>query len=241
MTNPAENTDTVEYGASTIEYTLIYTPRKTLGISVHPDLSVTVNAPEGSDIELIRQKIRKRASWILRQQRDFRRYSPDFPPRRYVSGETHRYLGRQYRLKVIEDESDGIKLSRGYLYVQVRDKSNTGRVRDLVERWYRNHARRVFQERLEACYAKVERLGVPYPELSLRAMQTRWGSCTMSGHILLNPKLIQVPTQLIDYVILHELCHLKEHHHGPTFYTLLDRVLPGWRETKRRLDEYEFG
>ena len=163
MTNAAENTDTVEYGTSTIAYTLIYSSRKTLGISVHPDLSVTVTAPEGSNIELMRQKIRKRAAWILRQQRDFRRYSPDFPPRRCVSGESHRYLGRQYRLKVIEDGNEGVKLSRGYLTVQVRDKSNTDRAGALVERWYRKHARRVFQERLDACYARVERLGVPLP------------------------------------------------------------------------------
>ncbi|SRR5690606_38664334 len=233
----------VRYGNTTIEYELIYSNRKTLAIHVHPDLRVTVVAPEGSDLSRVQEKVHKRAPWILRQKREFSRYLPHLPPREYVSGETHRYLGRQYRLKVVPSQTsyEGVKMQRGRIFVTLPDPTDTGQVKQLLDAWYRKHAERVFRERLDELFPRFARFGLERPQLSLRVMQTRWGSCTANGRILLNPKLIQVPKPCIDYVIVHELCHLKEHHHGPEFYALLSRVMPDWEARKRRLDEFEFG
>lgn len=242
-------TCSVQYGTTTIPFELIYAPRKTLGITVHPDLRVTVKAPEGSVLADVEAKVRKRATWILKQQRELERYLPHLPPRQYVSGETHRYLGRQYRLKVIEIEiesngkapKEGVKRDGGYIYVHVCDKADTEHIKGLLDDWYRAHAWRIFAERLEACYPKVEHLGVAYPDLAIRVMRSRWGSCSPKGKITLNVKLIQVPKLYIDYVIFHELCHLQEPNHTPRFYELLDRVLPDWRERRERLNGFEFG
>lgn len=231
----------VEYGSSIICYQVSYAPRKTLAISVHPDLRVTVKAPEGSPLSDVEDKVRKRAAWILKQQRQFETYLPHLPPRQYVSGETHRYLGRQYRLKVIENEAESVKLSRGYITIDVRDKSDTGRVRHLLDGWYRDRARQVFQERLDACFPRVERFGMDYPELEVRVMKSRWGSTGPGGVIRLNVKLVQVPKAYIDYVIFHELCHLAEPNHSPRYYELLDRVLPDWQERREKLNAFEFG
>ena len=112
----------IQYGHSTIEYDLTFSPRKTLAIDVHPDLSVAVQAPEGTELADIEAKVRKRAPWILRQQRQFEVYLPKLPPRQYDSGETHRYLGRQYRLKVIANDtgvvgSENGAEQRGFLWV----------------------------------------------------------------------------------------------------------------------------
>jgi predicted metal-dependent hydrolase len=159
--------------------------------------------------------VQKRAAWNLRQQREFESYPPELPPRRYVSGESHPYLGKQYRLKVIEAEVDSVKLTSGRFLVRVRDNLVADQVKRLLDEWYRKQAQRVFAERLEACYPKIKRYGIPYPELSIRTMEKRWGSCSAEGHLILNLKLIQVPKPYIDYFILHELCHLKEHLHGP--------------------------
>lgn len=233
-------TRSVQYGATTIEYDLTFSQRTTLAIDVHPDLSITVQAPQGSDLETIQQKVKKRAPWILRQQRKFETYLPQLPPRRYVSGETHRYLGKQYRLKVIENSSgDGVKLSRGYFYINVPDKDDTERVKTLLIDWYRRQARRIFRERLDACLAKVRFLELDYPELTIRQMETRWGSCTPEGKIILNLRLVQVPKLYIDYVIMHELCHLKEHNHSQRFYNLLNRVMPDWRAKREKLNTFE--
>lgn len=94
----------MQYGDTNIHYELSYTDRQTLAIHVHPDLSVTVEAPLESEFPEIEKRLHKKAAWILRQQRNFRRYSFEIPPRQYVSGETHRYLGQQYRLKVLQSE-----------------------------------------------------------------------------------------------------------------------------------------
>jgi predicted metal-dependent hydrolase len=226
----------IQYGETTIEYDLTYAPRKTLAINVHPDLRVSVVAPEDTDIETIKTKVRKRANWILRQQRELDLYLPHTPPRQYVSGETHRYLGRQYRLKIVSDDQERVKLERGYLYVFTREKADRERVRTLVDGWYRKQAKRVFQERLEALLPRFDKLALPSPRLVIRQMQLRWGSCTESGTISLNLKLMQVPKASIDYVIVHELCHLVEHNHSRRFYQLLDRVMPDWRTRRRQLN-----
>ena len=234
----------VQYGTIRIEYELTYASRKTLAITVDPNLRVVVRAPEGSALADVEAKVLKRAAWIIKQQRELARYLPHLPPRQYVSGETHRYLGRQYRLKVVESENDAggsVKRDRNFIYVYTPDKTDTDRVRDLLDDWYLNHARRVFRERVDACYPKMAHVGIPYPELTIRAMSTRWGSCSPKGRITLNVKLIKVPTAYIDYVIFHELCHLAEPHHNSRYYELLDRVLPDWRARRDKLNSFEFG
>lgn len=228
---------TLRYGTTTLEYDLSYTARKTLAIRVHPDTRISVEAPVGSDLTLIEQKVRKRAAWIVKQQRDFARFSADLPPREYVSGETYHYLGRQYRLKVVQSATrrEIVKMDRGRIWVYVRDTQDHKRVGALLEAWYRKQARRVFQERLDAVYPRLERFGIARPIIVIRRMKSRWGSCTAAGKITLNLKLIQMPRDGIDYVIVHELCHLKEHNHSTAFYALMDRVLPDWRQWRDRL------
>lgn len=236
------NKHTIQYGNTTIEYDLTYASRTTLAIDVHPDLRVTVQAPEDTDLADIEAKVRKRAPWILRQLRQFETYLPKLPPRQYLSGETHRYLGRQYRLKVVANgNAESVKLTRGYFYVDVHDKADTKRVKGLLTEWYRVQARRVFQERLDVCFAKLKFLNLDYPKWTIRQMETRWGSCTPEGRILLNLKLIQLSKVYIDYVVTHELCHLKEPNHGPRFYELLDRVMPDWRKKREQLNRCEVG
>lgn len=231
----------IEYGETTIEYHLSYAARKTLAISVHPDLRVTVVAPHDTALDAIQAKVRQRANWIVRQQREFELYLPHIPPRQYISGETHRYLGKQYRLRVIEAaDAEWVKLERGYLQVRTVDKSDTARIRELVDGWYLRQARRVFRERLRDLLPRFGRLGLPEFDLQIKTLEARWGSCTESGTITLNLKLMQVPKPYIDYVIVHELCHLVEHNHSKRFYLLLDRVMPDWRDRRQRLNALDF-
>lgn len=234
----------VQYGSTTITYDLTISDRKTLGITVRPDLAVEVRAPRDAPPDEIEAVVKKRAGWIIKQQRDLVRYLPHLPPRQYVSGESHRYLGRQYRLTVNaspESAAVGLVQTRNTLDVKVANPYDREAVRQLLDDWYLSRALEVFAARLAACYPKVQHLGVPYPQLAIREMRSQWGTCDPADKIRLNIKLILVPEELIDYVIFHELCHLKELHHGKTFYQLLDRVLPDWRERKRKLEEFDFG
>ena len=232
---------TLCYGTIPVAYTLTYESRRTLAVHVRPDLCVSVVAPEGTTLEEIEARLRKRARWILKRQRQYETYLPHLPPRQYVSGETHRYLGRQYRLKVEGGAAEGVTLGRSYLTIGVHDNSDTDRVRELLHAWYRERAEEVFAQRLEACHPKVAHLSIPFPRLTVRVMRTRWGSASPQGRVTLNVKLIQVPVAYIDYVIYHELCHLREPHHGPAYYRLLDRIQPDWRERREGLNGYQFG
>lgn len=233
------NIHSVDYGTTTIQYYLSYSPRKTLAIDVHPDLTVSVIAPEGSELNEVAAVVKKRGSWILRQMREFETYLPHLPPRKYISGETHRYLGKQYRLKVIEDATEAVKLMRGRIFVHVPDPSDTNKIKQLLDDWYRSHAKRIFSERLEACFPRVAKYGLGFPEYEIRTMEKRWGSCTPQGKLLLNLKLTQVPKHLIDYVVMHELCHLKEHNHGADFYSLLTKAMPDWEFRRQQLNQMD--
>lgn len=231
-------TRTIIYGTAAITYDLTFTRRKTLGIIVTSDSQVNVRAPIGTPVEEIDRIVQKRAAWITRKQREFESYPPKLPPRQYLSGENHFYLGKQYRLNITVGTPPSVELTRGRLLITVRD-DDPGRVKHQLTEWYRRQARRVFAERLEACYPKIQPYDVPYPEIKIRLMRKRWGSCTAAGRINLNLRLIQAPIPYIDYVIIHELCHLKEHNHSRAYYTLLDHLLPDWRELREGLNQAE--
>lgn len=234
--NGDPRTLTVQFGRKRIEYRLGYSSRKTLGIDVHPDLSVVVTAPNGSTDEAVELRVKKRAAWIVQQQRFFETYLPTLPPRRYVSGESHRYLGRQYRLRVHQADADGVKMARGQINVGLTDTSKKELVRSLVTAWFRRRAQAVFGEVFAGCSVRAERQEIHPSGFQIRKMTNRWGSCTAEGHILLNPDLIVAPLPCIEYVVVHELCHLREHNHGTDFYRLLTAMMPDWERRRERLN-----
>lgn len=224
---------TITYGSRKIDFLLTYSVRKSLSITVTPSLDVLVKAPLEAELEKIIEKVKKRAAWIIKQQAFFQSFLPKMPPKRFVSGETHYYLGKQYRLKVEKHEKEVVKLTRGYLWVY---HSSTD-VKELLEEWYRKKALQKFSERLQHNYKLLEQEGISMPQLVIRQMPKRWGSCSEKGKILLNPELIRAPTPCIDYVIIHELCHMKEYNHSSQFYTLLAKYSPDWEKWKNRLEE----
>ena len=227
----------VEYGNEKISFTIAYTDRKTMEIAVHPDASVVVKAPKGALLEAIRDRVAKRARWIKKQIAYFRKFDPRTPSRRYVGGESHLFLGRQYRLKIKKHNVDEVKLRGAYFYVLTPDPDNTQKVKDVLDKWYKEHARTVFAHRLEECYMRAKKLNVPYPNISLRKMSKRWGSCSKAGDILLNTVLIKAAVYCIDYVIMHELCHLKVHTHDNGYFRLLSKYMPDWEKRKERLEK----
>ena len=162
---------------------------------------------------------------------------PEQPEKSYVGGETHYYLGRQYRLKIVESNTDDVVLRRGIICVYTKNRRHSSRVKTLLEKWYREKARVKFEERLSLCLEKAKRHGFERPDIQIRNMKTRWGSCTRKGAIILNTHLIKAPSHCNDYVIMHEMCHLKYFDHGKQFYNLLVKVIPDWQKRKKRLEE----
>lgn len=224
----------IAFGSETITFSLAYQERKTLGITVHPDRSVSIKAPIGAEWEKIESKIRKRAPWILKQQSYFLSFEPRTPPRRYISGESHLYLGRQYRLKVYERPGEAaVKLKRGFLDIYTPDKSRT---ESLLKGWYKERAEAKFPEIAQKWISRFEKYGVSPSALLIKWMDKRWGSCTPAGKIILNIELMKAPKGCIEYVVLHELCHLLHHNHSAAFFELQAKEMPDWQRWKERLE-----
>ena len=226
----------VVYGQKTIDYSLLFCDRKTMEIAVHPDSTVVVKAPIQSDISLIEEKIIKRARWIIRQLNYFKQFDPKTPERCYVNGETHLYLGRQYRIRLLEGAENSVKLSRGFFYVTCRNTPTSETVGKLLQRWHHEKAQLQFRASLDRCWTKFSSFGIGKPEMSIKRMKKRWGSLSQKGTITLNTDLIRAPKECIDYVVTHELCHLKYHDHSSEFYRLLDSAIPDWEKIKHKLE-----
>jgi predicted metal-dependent hydrolase len=235
--------DRVDYGTRTIDFDVVRSDRTTLGLHVHPDGSVVVRAPTDAERDAIRAKVRKRARWIAQQQRDFAAFvRPERPEKEYLAGETHRYLGKQYRIRLhpLDREPDrsneGVDLRGQFYRIYTHRPNDPEHTKAMLTHWFRERAETLLPERFDDACWDMQPYGITVPEMEVRAMEKRWGSCTPSRRVLLNPELIHAAPYSIDYVIVHELCHLKHPYHSDEFYALLERVLPDWKKRKKRLE-----
>ncbi|HEY3814683.1 MAG TPA: SprT family zinc-dependent metalloprotease [Caulobacteraceae bacterium] len=229
---------TLRYGARSAEYDVRENARLTAKLRIHVEPSgvVVVEAPVGTSQDKVRAGVQKRARWIMDhigRFQDYRRYAL---PREYCNGEAHFYLGRRHKLKIRKKAGvqPSVRLITGRLEVVV-PSSDPESVRRALQLWYRQRARSYFAlrtARLAALLPWVRNA----PPVKLLKMKRYWGSCSPRGAITLNPALIKAPVHCVEYVLLHELCHLAEHNHSPRFYALLDRHMPEWRQAKSELD-----
>jgi len=223
----------IDFGSKRIYYTLEYKARKSLGITVTPEMEVLVKAPIAATLTQVNEKVRKRAPWILKQQSFFLSYYPKTPPRKFVSGESHLYLGKQYRLRVLTGVN-GVKLAGGFMVVTCADKS---KAKQVLKAWYLKQAKIKFELLAKKWILRFKKYDKEPESIVIREMPTRWGSCTPQNKIILNPELIKAPTGCIEYVIVHELCHLVYRNHTAKFMALQNKELPGWQKWKDKLEK----
>lgn len=226
--------ESIQFGSKQINFNVAFSERKTLGITVKADLTVNVKAPVQTPVDKIKEKLLKKAPWIIKQQSFFLSFEPRLTERKYISGETHLYLGRQYRLKIIESDFDSIKLKGQFLNVFTSKKEN---VKQQVKQWYVERARVIFYQLAEPLIESFKKHDVTPSSIVLREMPTRWGSCTAKGKIILNPELVKAPKGCIEYVIIHELCHLIHHDHTQKFIDLQTKEMPDWEKWKNKLEK----
>lgn len=223
----------IQYGSKRLDFQLEYSERKSLGITVTSELDVQVKSPAGISIDKIKERIYKKAPWILKQQSFFLGFHPKMPARKYISGETHLYMGRQYRLKIIEDSIESVKLKGQFIEVKTLDKS---RAKKLLKDWYLKNAQQKFTIISLPLIEKFKKYKVAPSSLVIREMPKRWGSCTAQGKIILNPELMKAPKGCIEYVIVHELCHLVYREHNQKFIDLQTKEMPQWEKWKQKLE-----
>lgn len=226
--------ETIQFGSKQIDFSLEYSNRKSLGITVTPELNVLVKAPVDTSLEKVKEKLRKKAPWIIQQQSFFLSFHPKTPARKFIGGETHLYLGREYRLKIISRKLESVKLKGKFIEVTTSEKA---RAKQLVREWYLQNAKTKFHAIAKPLIEKFKKHKVEPSSIVFRDMPTRWGSCTPKGKIILNPELIKAPKGCIEYVIIHELCHLIHHDHTQKFIDLQTKEMRDWEKWKTKLEK----
>lgn len=222
------------FGTKQIDFQLIFQKRKSLGITITPEMEVVVKVPLNTPPERIKETVRKKAPWIIKQLNFFLSFHPKIKDRKYVAGETHLYLGRQYRLEVILANKNEVKYKGRFIEVITKDKANT---KTLLKRWYRDKAKIKFNEIAAPLIERFRKYNVSPLDLVIQEMPTRWGSCTPNGKIILNPELIKAPRPCIEYVIIHELCHLIHRDHTQKFIDLQTKEMRDWEKWKMKLEK----
>ena len=212
---------------------------KNLNLRVRKDGSVFVSANEMVPCEEIDLFIQSKASYILKAIDHFSelaQYKPQ--PKQYVSGETFYIQGRGLRLRVSQAKEDTISSDGVYIFLEVKDINDVEKKRRIVTRFLDQECKTIFSEVMDALYPMVEKYGIEKPTLRIRAMETRWGSCLTKKRIItLNKRLLEAPRNCIEYVVMHELCHLIHPNHSKTFYAFLSMLMPDWKERKITLEK----
>lgn len=220
-----------------IRFEVVHSPRRrTLGLEIHRDLRVVIRAPLACPEALIARYLARNRRWIARQLAHFQTLPPPRPARRYIAGEPHLYLGHEYPLTLQPAGRSRVVLEDDSLVVYGIGATSPTATQSAVARWYLARAQVEFHRVLAACHAHPRFTSYPLPALKIRAMRTRWGTLCAQRGMTLNTVLIQASRACIEYVVFHELCHLKYRGHGQRFHKLLTVVLPDWEARKLLLE-----
>ena len=221
-----------------ITYTLEQKPVKNLNLRIRKNGSVYVSASPLVPVQEIDDFVVRKGQYIIRSMEQFRQiqqYQPE--PKRYVSGETFYFQGRGVRLKVSQDQKESVISDGVYLFLNVKDPEDYEKKRRMVTKYLDQQCREVFQGELDHLYPVFRKYNVEKPQLRIRDMDTRWGSClAKKGIITLNKRLLEAPRNCIQYVVMHELCHLVHPNHSKIFYQFLTMMMPDWKQRKEALD-----
>lgn len=211
--------------------------RQTVAIQVYHDQRVVVRAPARADAAFIADCLARRSRWIRRTLERIRANTRPSPPvLRYQPGEAHDYLGRRYELQVRRSHRAGVDQDGRSLRVSLRGEPTPARIRRALEAWYRERLLAASAVIIARHFEFFRRRGHPLPVVATRRMRTRWGSLAGRRRMNLNLALIRMPVECLEYVVVHELCHLEHGGHGAGFYRLMDQLLPDWRTRRQQLE-----
>jgi predicted metal-dependent hydrolase len=235
MKSSPENQKEFVFGSFVYCYDLIYQDRKTLSLTVTPDMRICVKCPHNVSEERIEHFLKRKWYWLQKQLNFFGKHQRRAYTKEYISGESFHYLGRQHQLLVKQGSDDKVALLRGVLLVQTtKSVTDSTYTKKLLTNWFNQKRSKVFADRFDLMKDRFDYKQMPI--LSIRDMKKRWGSFVSKEKIVLHPKLIHVPKDCIDYVIVHELCHMRYKNHDRNFFAFLNEKYPKWQDKKEKLE-----
>lgn len=235
------NPDKIQQQMQDIEYKVVFSARRTLAISILPDASVIVRVPFRTPAKTITGLVSSKASWIRKHIDRFKSNPRKQDKKLFTDGEKHSVRGDEKVLCVEKSSKPYCRFTDNRIEVGTAYPEDPKAVRHILYQGYRIEANRVFPETMRRILKEKESYGFKVSVLKIRTMKSRWGSCSTKGVISLNTELIRMPAIYLEYVILHELSHLRHHNHGTGFYQLLSELFPGWKEVRKELKRYSLG
>jgi predicted metal-dependent hydrolase len=221
-----------------IEFSVIYSRRRSIGISVLPDSSVIVRVPYLTSLKTINRIVTEKYGWVLKHRDNYRKLDKSSINRSYTSGEKHLFRGNESALKIEKSGKSFIRFYDSTIELGINKTDDAKSIKRLLYKGYRNEALILFPELMKKVLHEHEIQMFKPTRLVIRTMKRRWGSCSNKGIITLSTELVKLSDLYIEYVITHELCHLKHHNHGPNFYKLLSDVFPEWKTVRKELRKY---
>ncbi|MEI6101220.1 MAG: SprT family zinc-dependent metalloprotease [Eubacteriales bacterium] len=227
---------TVRYKKNEISYSLIRKPVVNINIRVHADRSVMVSASPRVPVWVLDDYVLKKAEWILKC---FEKYQARDVPNRmeYADGEKIRILGREYQLHLVQAAKERVCVEDDKIYLLLKNIADPIKKKRIYEKWYAEQCSKMLRSIVDSCLPLFVNYRIPNPELKIRKMKTRWGSCSPAHKaITLNQLIFAAPRQCVEYVVVHELAHFVQANHSKAFYTVVRSVMPDYKERKKLLE-----
>ncbi len=223
---------------SGIDLTIIYSRRRSIGLSVRQDASVIIRVPLRTPIKTVERIVNEKAGWIIKHRDNYRTNMALRPGLLYCSGETHMLRGNRLTMNIKQSDKPGISFGENTIDIGTRDPHDRDAVKKILYKGYGEHARRIFPLIMARVISEHPDQRFSPASLVTRTMKRRWGSCSSKGVITLNTELIKLPDKYIEYVITHELCHLTHPNHGQQYYELLSELYPDWKVVRKEMRKF---
>ena len=218
-----------------IEFKVVYSRRRTLGISVLPDASVVVRVPYRTPQKTVTKMVEEKSEWIRKHRDYFLNHKKNKFPITYKNGSFHNFRGNTMIISTSESRIPSVQFNGSTIEIGILNPGNETAVRNLLQKAYKNEAQKQLPIMFYNINTRLSSHGLRPTGLVIRTMKSRWGSCSNKGKITLNSELIKLSDKYIEYVIIHELCHLKHHNHSHRYYELLTELYPEWKRTKKEM------
>jgi predicted metal-dependent hydrolase len=221
---------------SSFKYKITFSRRRTLSITVSPDRGVIVKAPLHTPVRTVERFVNNKSEWIVKTLKGFKSLNRIDNPAGYSDGDPVMLFGRDHRLKLCQSDSYSIKMGNNDTIEAtfIRD-NNPLLIRAMLEKWFRIIAQEKLRAQFREILVKYKDYNFSPASFSVRTMKKRWGSCSSGNKIAISYDLIRLDRIYSEYVIIHELCHLKHHNHSSRFYGLMSEVYPDWKKRREEL------
>ncbi|EGT3601015.1 SprT family zinc-dependent metalloprotease [Clostridium perfringens] len=228
----------IQFGTKEIEFRIEFRDRRTISISVEPPKNILVVAPMNASEDEIKDIVKSKGAWIVQKLFEFRHIEEKKVKREFVNGESFMYLGRNYSLQIHVDETlqnnSFVKLFRGKFHVYVKEK-NDEIIKKAMEEWYREKTKEQVAKRIKYYQKFFNKKPI---DIKVKEQKKRWASCTSKNELLFNWRCVMAKSTVLDYIIVHEMCHMYYMNHSREFWQLVSSVMSDYEIRKDWLRDY---